>query len=137
MATLPSELIVDILLKLPAKSLCLQVFIQVMACYRETVYDDKLAVTIRLENCEKIYLSSSDTYGVVRVYGSFLRLAAVIESASNTWSGPKAEELIKLESQNLDDEGGHHPLTLKLWESPKLDFNWRRREMSGTHPPRS
>lgn len=28
-------------------------------------------------------------------------------------------------------------VNVEAWESPKLDFNWRRREMSGTHPPRS
>lgn len=38
-------------------------------------------------------------------------------------------------SHNLDNEGEHHPLTLKFWESPKLDFNHTRRAMSRTHPP--
>lgn len=28
-------------------------------------------------------------------------------------------------------------VNVEAWESPKLDFNWRRRETSGTHPPRS
>lgn len=109
MATLPSELIVDILLKLPAKSLCRfkcvskswlalitnprfakahllnqsqrKRLIVCPFCYyprtislhlidHETVYDDKLAVTISFENCEKIDVSSPDTYGGLRVYGS-------------------------------------------------------------------
>lgn len=113
MATLPSELIVDILLKLPAKSLCRfkcvskswlalitnprfakahlltqsqslslrkRLIVCPFYCYpriiplhlidHETVYDDKLAVAIRLENCEKIDVFSPDTYAGLKVYGS-------------------------------------------------------------------
>lgn len=62
----------------------------------DTVYDDKLAATIRLENCEKFYLSSSDTYGVVRVYGSCKGLVCLcfnpIHCSSFSLMNPSAEE---------------------------------------------
>lgn len=42
-------------------------------------------------------MDSSNPRGIAPKCVAVLRLAAVIESASNTWSGPKAEGLIKLE----------------------------------------